>query len=192
MRQAIRPQADWGSNQHPLQDDSAERVILVDAEDRECGTAPKLDAHAQGLRHRAFSVIVRDPAGRVLLQRRAREKYHSGGLWSNACCGHPRPGEETAAAAARRLEEELGFRCPLGFRGKILYGIRFDNGLAENEVVSVFTGVHTGPIAPARAEVEEVAWLEPEALVADAAARPDAYTYWFALYLSRHRGVLGV
>ena len=87
--------------------DDAEQVILVDAHDRETGHAPKLAAHRQGLLHRAISVSVVDAQGRLLLQRRAREKYHSGGLWTNACCTHPRPGETTDDAAERRLAEDL-------------------------------------------------------------------------------------
>lgn len=168
------------------QDDSVEQVVLVDAQDRPLGTMPKLLAHREGLRHRAFSVIIRDGAGRLLLQRRAAGKYHSPGLWSNACCGHPRPGEDTAEAASRRLHEELGFTCALTRVGRVDYAVRFDNGLAENEVVSVFTGRHAGPILPDPAEVGMVAWLDLASLLADMAERPDAYTYWFRLYLTDH------
>ena len=92
-------------------DDSAEHVVLVDEADGEIGTAPKLDAHRQGRLHRALSVIVRDPQGRILLQKRHAAKYHSGGLWTNTCCSHPRPDEPVAAAATRRLREEMGFGC---------------------------------------------------------------------------------
>ena len=90
-------------------DATGESLVLIDADDREIGTAEKIDAHRRGLLHRAFSVIVWDSSGRQLLQKRAATKYHSGGLWTNACCGHPRPGETAAAAAARRLAEEMGF-----------------------------------------------------------------------------------
>ena len=110
---------EWFQAMHALDEgvremnDDAEQVILVDARDRETGHAPKLAAHRQGLLHRAISVSVVDAQGRLLLQRRAREKYHSGGLWTNACCTHPRPGETTDNAAERRLTEELGVVCPL-------------------------------------------------------------------------------
>src|ERR1044071_1553902 len=87
-------------------DNSADDVILVDEHDRALGTMAKLAAHQRGLRHRAISVIVRDRDNRLLLQQRAGTKYHSGGLWTNTCCSHPRPGEDTLEAARRRLREE--------------------------------------------------------------------------------------
>ncbi|HRV31587.1 MAG TPA: isopentenyl-diphosphate delta-isomerase, partial [Kiritimatiellia bacterium] len=91
-----------------------EQVILVDEADREIGSMEKVAAHKNGgTRHRAFSVFVFDEQGRWLLQQRAAGKYHFAGLWTNACCSHPRPGETTEAAAHRRLVEELGFDCPL-------------------------------------------------------------------------------
>lgn len=170
--------------------EAAERVILVDAADRPVGTAPKLEAHRLGLRHRAFSVLVTDRHGRWLLQRRASAKYHSGGLWSNSCCGHPRPEEATAAAAARRLNEELGIRCAMTPLGTVSYAVDFDNGLAENEVVTLFGTRHDGPLAPDPAEVEATAWLALPDLLADVRARPEAYTYWFRLYLTEHLPML--
>src|SRR5262245_41323854 len=88
-------------------------VVLVDCNDKKIGTIDKLDAHRRGLLHRAFSVIVTDNKGRLLLQKRAAAKYHSGGLWTNSCCGHPRPGEAVRAAARRRLREEMGINIPL-------------------------------------------------------------------------------
>jgi isopentenyl-diphosphate delta-isomerase len=170
--------------------DLGEWVVLVDGQDRACGVAPKLAAHRDGLRHRAFSVFVRDEEGRVLLQRRAPGKYHSAGLWSNACCGHPRPGEGTAAAALRRLGEELGFGCGLDRLGRVSYAARLDGGMAENEVVSLFAGRHDGPIDPAPEEVDAVAWMAVPDLLADLDRRPGAYTYWFRLYLREHAGML--
>jgi isopentenyl-diphosphate delta-isomerase len=184
--------AESGPTAFVIQDDRAERVVLVDGDDRETGTAPKLLAHRQGLRHRAFSVLVRDGEGRVLLQRRASGKYHSGGLWSNSCCGHPRPGEGTAAAAARRLEEEMGIRCDLTYLGRICYGASFANGLTENEVVSVYGARHAGPVQPNPEEVEDVVWLSPSALLADVRRHPDSYTAWFRIYLDDHLPVLGL
>ncbi len=166
--------------------ESAEQVILVDADDRPVGTAPKLEAHRRALMHRAFSVIVRDGAGRLLLQRRARGKYHSPGLWSNSCCGHPRPGEDLAAGAGRRLHEELGFSCPLTRVGRLHYAVDFQNGLSENEVVTLFVGRHEGAIPFDPAEVEEVAWVALPDLQAGIAERPNDYTYWFRLYVTEH------
>src|ERR1051325_6835214 len=90
-----------------------EEVILVNANDEQIGTMEKMEAHAKAMLHRAFSVFVFNARGEMLLQQRALSKYHSGGLWSNACCSHPRPGEDTLRAAERRLQEELGFFTPL-------------------------------------------------------------------------------
>lgn len=167
-----------------------EMVVLVDAADRAVGAAPKLAAHRAGLRHRAHSVFVRDGAGRMLLQRRARTKYHSGGLWSNACCGHPRPGEPLDAAAARRLFEELGLACDLEPIGKVAYEARFDGGMSENEVVTLFCGRWGGPVRPDPAEAEEVAWVAMDDLLSDVRTRPALYTVWFRKYLTEHLDLL--
>jgi len=159
-----------------------ERVLLVDAEDRPLGTAEKLEAHRRDLRHRAVSVLLFDGRGRLLLQRRAAAKYHSPGLWSNACCSHPRPEEPPAEAAGRRLFEELGVTCPLRPVAVTAYRRPVPVGLFENEVVHVFAGRCEGPLRPDPAEVAEVGWIEPAALRADIAARPERYTVWFRLY----------
>src|SRR5437868_14391149 len=110
-------------------ENSGDAVILVDADDRPVGTMGKLEAHRQGLRHRAISVIVRDRENRLLLQQRAASKYHSGGLWTNTCCSHPRPGEDTFAAAERRLAEEMGFTCPLNLLFTTHYRADVSGGL---------------------------------------------------------------
>ena len=161
---------------------SEEEVILVDAEDRPVGSAGKLAAHRENLRHRAISVLVFDAGGRMLLQRRARAKYHSPGLWSNACCTHPRHGEEPAEAAGRRLREEMGISMPLAFAGRFAYEAAVGDSLWENEVVHVFTGIHDGEIRPDPAEVEAFEWRDMAALRADISARGDRYTPWFRLY----------
>ena len=160
----------------------SETVILVDENDRQTGEAEKLAAHRRNLRHRAISVIVFDRDGRMLLQQRGAAKYHSGGLWSNACCSHPRPGETTAEAAARRIREEMGFTCPLAFAGIAAYQADVGNGLFENEIVHVYVGRHDGPVAPDPEEAAGFAWETPEAVRADIAARPERYTAWFKLY----------
>lgn len=90
-----------------------ERVILVDRMGREIGTEEKLKAHREGKLHRAFSIFIFNTVGELLLQKRSKTKYHSGGLWTNTCCGHPRPGESHYDAARRRLNEEMGFDCDL-------------------------------------------------------------------------------
>jgi isopentenyl-diphosphate delta-isomerase len=154
-----------------------ERVILVDERDRPAGEAEKLAAHRQGRLHRAFSVFVLDASGRVLMQRRAATKYHSGRLWSNTCCGHPRPGEDTRAAAGRRLAEEMGFQCPLEPAGVFVYHASLGD-LVEHEYDHVFRGRFDGDPRPDPAEVEAWQWMELEALEAGLAACPGDYTVW--------------
>ncbi|MCS6779129.1 MAG: isopentenyl-diphosphate Delta-isomerase [Geminicoccaceae bacterium] len=163
-----------------------ERVVLVDREDRPIGTAPKLEAHREGRLHRAFSVVVRDRAGRFLLQKRHRAKYHSGGLWTNTCCSHPRPDEPVEAAARRRLVEEMGIEAELEHLLTTIYRAELDNGLVEHELVHVFGAVYEGPVRPDPVEAEGYAWVSPEELEADLRARPERYSYWFRLYLREH------
>lgn len=136
--------------------------------------------------HRAFSVLVFDAAGRLLLQQRAGGKYHSPGLWSNTCCGHPRPGEDTAAAAERRLREEMGFDCGLEPAGAFVYRAEI-GALVEHEVDHVFTGGFDGTPQPDAAEVAAWCWVDPAELAADLAARPERYSAWLGRALERVR-----
>jgi isopentenyl-diphosphate delta-isomerase len=162
-----------------------EQLILVDAHDRPIGTGAKLEVHRQGLLHRAFSIFVWNGQGELLIQRRAACKYHSPGLWANTCCGHPRPGEETGAAAQRRLGEELGMRAVLEHNGVYTYRATMPNSLIENEFVHLFSGCAMSDPQPDPEEVDSYRWLRPEALVADFTANPKDYAAWFALYLSQ-------
>jgi isopentenyl-diphosphate Delta-isomerase len=165
-----------------LDRETPEFVVLVDEHDVETGTAEKMAAHKAGSLHRAFSVMIWDGAGRVLLHRRAAEKYHSGGLWTNACCGHPRPGEDLATAANRRLREEMGFSCPLTRLGSLIYRAELDRGLIEHENVHIFRGVYTGPIIPDPAEVEAFDWFYPADIQRDIGRDPDMFSFWFKRY----------
>jgi isopentenyl-diphosphate delta-isomerase len=158
-------------------------VVLVDENDRETGLAPKLLAHQHGRRHRAISVCIVDGEGRMLLQRRALGKYHSGGLWTNACCTHPRPGERPDLAARRRLREEIGIVCPLTFMARTSYRASVGEGLVEDEIVHLFVGDYDGAVTPDIEEVSEVAWRSYEALSADVELHPEGYTYWFRYYM---------
>lgn len=160
-----------------------EKVVLVDERDQETGIAEKLAAHRAGLLHRAFSVIIWDDRGRQLLQKRAMSKYHSAGLWTNACCGHPRPGESVADAAARRLTEEMRITCPLEHLGTVRYRADFENGLTEHEIVHIYRGRYTGPVEADPAEAEDVAWRALSDIRDEAAAHPEYYTVWFRTYL---------
>jgi isopentenyl-diphosphate delta-isomerase len=163
--------------------DQLERVILVDADDRPLGTAAKLEAHRRGLLHRAFSVLIDDDAGNILLQKRAAAKYHSGGLWTNACCGHPRPGEATAHAAGRRLWEEMGIACPLVPLSTLTYRAEVGGGLIEHELVHLYRGVWRGGVRRDPHEAEAHAWHPLSAVRRAAAEAPERFTAWFRLYL---------
>lgn len=158
-------------------------IILVDPDDVATGVGAKTEVHRRGLRHRAISILIRNPRGELLIQRRSAAKYHSGGLWANACCSHPRPAETALAAAHRRLPEELGFDCPLSPLFKTHYRAALDNGFIEDEVVHAFGGVYDGPVQPDPDEVSECRWVSLDALTRDVAARPDAYAVWFRHYL---------
>lgn len=161
-----------------------ERVVLVDLADREVGQAEKLDAHRRGVLHRAFSVFVLDGAGRLLLQRRAAGKYHSGGLWSNTCCGHPRPGESVVAAARRRLVEEMGLDCPLEPVGAFVYRATIGE-LVEYEYDHVLVGCCEGCPRPDPGEVAEWRWVSREELERDLATHPERYTVWLGQALQQ-------
>jgi len=166
-------------------DNAADEVILVDADDRPLGRMAKLEAHRLGLRHRAVSVIVRDRRNRLLLQRRAPGKYHSGGLWTNTCCSHPRPDEATLAAASRRLQEEMGLACPLTLLFTTHYRAEVSRSLIEDEVVHVFGGRFDGSPDPDPMEVAEWCWKEPDDLARDIDQSPEKYTVWFREYRRR-------
>jgi isopentenyl-diphosphate delta-isomerase len=154
-------------------------VVLVDNDDRTLGTAPKLDAHHEGLLHRAVSVMLFDDLGRVLLQRRASTKYHSSGLWSNTCCGHPQPRESVLDAAGRRLRAELGIEgAALTHVGSFVYRSDLPGGLVEHELDHVFVGRWTGEPAPNPDEVAAWEWASPESVRAQLALTPDRYTVW--------------
>lgn len=156
-------------------------VVLVDADDVEVGRAEKVAAHRSGALHRAFSVFVFDKTGRVLLQRRASGKYHSGGLWSNTCCGHPLPGESVEAAAKRRLFEEMGFICDLAPVSRFIYRAELGGGMVEHEVDHVLRGTWSSTPSPNPAEVENWLWISPTELDEALRANPGRFTAWLPL-----------
>lgn len=162
-------------------------VVLVDANDRPLGTADKLEAHAEGWLHRAFSIFVFDAHDRLLLQQRHAGKYHSGGLWSNTCCSHPYPGESLTDATQRRLVEEMGFTCTLDRKFGFTYRASVGGDLTEHEYDHVFVGrtLTTPDVMPHPDEVSDWRWVDPHALRDDVAARPERYTVWFRLVLDR-------
>ena len=165
-----------------------DELILVDGLDRPVGSAPKLRVHEEGLLHRAFSVVLVRADGRLLLSRRAEGKYHSGGLWANSCCSHPRVGEEVPAAATRRVREELGCEVAPGTLrevGAYVYRAVFANGLTEYEYDHVLLGrIDAAPgeedaaLTPDPEEVDEIRWISPEVLAAELAERPETFAAW--------------
>jgi isopentenyl-diphosphate Delta-isomerase len=163
-----------------------EMIVLVDEHNRRVGLGEKLEVHRKGQLHRAFSIFLADASGRVLLQRRYIGKYHSGGLWANTCCGHPRFDEKTITAAHRRLGEELGMDAPLSHAFRARYETRLDHGLTENELVYVYLGRLVSEAVPNPLEVSETRLMALDDLAADAEARPEAYAYWLRHYLKRH------
>jgi len=160
-----------------------EFLILVDENDTAIGEMEKMEAHQKGLLHRAFSVVVFNTDGKMLLQQRAAVKYHSPLLWTNACCGHPRHGEETVNAAKRRLKEENGFDCELKESFVFQYKASFDNGLTENEIDHVFIGHYDGEIPFNPDEAAAVKWLTMEEIATQVAENPDNFTVWFKILL---------
>ena len=162
-----------------------EEVILVNEQDVPVGRMEKLEAHRLGKLHRAFSIFIFNSKGELLLQRRAKSKYHSGGLWSNTCCGHPRPGEETDAAAVRRLFEEAGLKLKLTHQYSFSYRTEYKEGLTENEIDHVFFG--TSDLFPQHNPVEADEWKYialPE-LKREVATHPEKFTSWFLICLNR-------
>ena len=162
-----------------------QQVILVNESDQQIGIEEKLKAHQLGLLHRAFSIFIFNKKKELLLQQRARTKYHSPLLWTNTCCSHPMPGESTAQAAHRRLHEELGFDCNLKESFTFLYKTEFDNGLIEHEFDHVFIGYYDQQIVPNKQEIESVKWISLENLKDDIQKNPEKYSYWLRQCFSK-------
>jgi isopentenyl-diphosphate Delta-isomerase len=167
-----------------------ERLVLTDDRNRSIGWGEKLHVHEAGLLHRAFSIFLVDREGAIALQKRHPAKYHSGGLWANTCCGHPRPGEATMRAARRRLFEEVGVAADLTLAFRSRYAVAFENGLSENEIVNVYVGSLTGTPRPHPDEVVAIEMLTIDELAGAVARRPAAYAFWLRHYLRHHRPAL--
>lgn len=172
-----------------------EQVILVNEQDEVLGVMEKMEAHEKALLHRAFSVFIFNDQHELLLQQRAFSKYHSGGLWTNTCCSHPRPEESTATAAARRLKEEMGFTTDLEKAFSFTYKAHFDNGLTEHEFDHVFTGVFNGDVHVNEEEVASYAYRSLEETASLLKQEPETFTAWFHIafpkvyewYLKNHK-----
>jgi isopentenyl-diphosphate delta-isomerase len=161
------------------------KVILVDEQDREIGAEGKLEAHKQGKLHRAFSIFVFNSDGKLLLQKRAKDKYHSGGLWTNTCCSHPQPGKPIDQETREKLFHEMGFECELQHIDSFLYKVEFDNGLTEHEFDHIFVGTHDGDPVPNPDEVSDWEWVDMDDLRKDLKDHPEHYSYWLRMLLPR-------
>ena len=160
-------------------------VILVDERDTAVGTMEKMEVHQKALLHRAFSVFIFNDKGEMLLQKRAEKKYHSGGLWTNACCSHPQPGEDTMESANKRLREEMGFNTALHKAFTFVYKAPFENGLTEHEYDHVFVGSFNGLIKPNPAEVEDYCYQSLDELKQSLQTHPHHFTAWFKIALPK-------
>ena len=157
------------------------QVILVNETDGIMGVAGKMEAHQKGLLHRAFSVFVFNSEGKMLLQQRATGKYHSGGLWTNACCSHPAPGQDIQEAAQKRLKEEMGFDIPVTRIFDFVYKADFENGLTEYEFDHVFAGRYDGPVDYNKEEVMDICYRTIEDIRGGLKTSPQSFTAWFHL-----------
>ena len=162
-----------------------QEVILVNEQDVEIGRMEKLEAHQKAILHRAFSVFIFNKKGEMLLQQRARNKYHSAELWTNACCSHPSPGEETMTAANRRLVEEMGFSTPLTKIFEFTYKSHYENGLTEHEFDHVYSGTFDGAIKPDPDEVKDYCFKSLDEIEATLISHPSKYTSWFHIAFPR-------
>ena len=160
---------------------SEEKVILVNKNDKQVGLMPKLEAHEKGVLHRAFSIFIFNSKYELLLQKRASSKYHSGGLWTNTCCSHPREGEDTLDAANRRLDEEMGIKTSLRKVYDFIYKAELDNKLTEHEFDHVFYGVFDNDPILNKDEAEDFKWVDMETLNNDIIKNEDNYTVWFKI-----------
>jgi isopentenyl-diphosphate delta-isomerase len=167
-----------------------EYVILVDEQDHELGLMEKMQVHREGKLHRALSVFIFNSKKQLLLQKRANNKYHSAGLWTNTCCSHPRKNETTEAAAKRRLQEEMGMTCELKYRFAFIYEAKLENDIVEHELDYVYTGVtDTIPILNPE-EVSDYRYASMEEIEKDIMQHPENYTEWFKLIISRVKNTL--
>lgn len=162
-----------------------EHVILVNEQDEAIGTMEKMEAHRTGALHRAFSILLFNAKGEMLLQQRATNKYHSGGLWTNTCCSHPLPGETMEAATRRKLYQEMGIDLQPTFAYKFIYRAALDHGLIEHEYDHVYIGSYDGEPNINQDEVSDWKYIDMLALREDLRQHPADYTYWFKLIVEQ-------
>jgi|SRR5690606_1404676 isopentenyl-diphosphate delta-isomerase len=161
-----------------------EHVILVDENDSPIGTMEKLEAHQKGVLHRAFSVLLFNSKGELLIQKRSGNKYHSAGLWTNTCCSHPRPDETLTDAAKRRLREEMGIDVAVKPLYSFIYKVNLDKGLIEHELDHVLIGHFDGRPELNNNEVSDWRYASIPQLKKEIQENPDNFTHWFKLILN--------
>ena len=162
-----------------------ENVVLVDRNDNPMGLMPKLEAHEKGVLHRAFSVFILNQKSQLMLQRRALDKYHSPGLWTNTCCSHPRESESNIEAGVRRLKEEMGFTTPLKPMFSFIYKSKFDNGLTEHEFDHVLLGYYDKQPFINKIEVSDWKWMSLDKIILEIKNKPEDFTVWFKIIFER-------
>lgn len=162
-----------------------EFVILVDEQDNEIGVMEKMQAHKEGVLHRAFSIFIFNSKNELLLQQRALSKYHSAGLWTNTCCSHPRPNETIKDAAARRLFEEMGLTSDLTIKTHFIYKSTFENGLTEHEFDYVLIGYTQAVPVINPEEVHNSKWKDIASIKKDLVENPQHYTAWFKIAIEQ-------
>ena len=162
------------------------KILLVNNKDKEIGFEEKLKVHKLGLLHRAFSILIFNNQGELLIQKRAKNKYHSNGLWSNTCCSHQGPKEPLGETIHRRLKEEIGIDCQLRHVFDFSYEVKFANGLIENEIDHVFIGVSTERPKINPKEVSDYRYLTLSNLKKDIKLNPEIYTEWFKIIINKH------
>lgn len=162
-----------------------EFVVLVNQNDEQIGLMAKLEAHEKALLHRAFSVFVLNDKNEIMLQQRAKDKYHSPLLWTNTCCSHQRENESNLEAGRRRLKEEMGFETSLVELFSFIYKAPFDNGLTEHELDHVMIGYYNDEPVINREEVESWKWMSIENVKSDMQINPAIYTEWFKIIFEK-------
>jgi isopentenyl-diphosphate delta-isomerase len=155
------------------------QVVLVDTSDREVGVMDKMEAHRTGALHRAFSIFLLNSKGQMLIHQRAVGKYHGAGLWTNACCSHPQPGEDVKTSAMERLRFEMGLQCDIEKLFSFVYRASVENNLIEHEYDHVFLGYSDAIPQPHTDEVHQYRWIYPTELVEEIQRHPETFTFWF-------------
>ncbi|MDV3752168.1 isopentenyl-diphosphate Delta-isomerase [Elizabethkingia anophelis] len=164
-----------------------EKVVLVNPDDEVLGVMEKMQAHQNGLLHRAFSVFLFNQEGKMLLQQRSSAKYHSPDKWTNACCSHPRENETYLDGAKRRIHEELGINCDLEEKFHFIYKADVGQGLWEHELDHVFIGTYNGEYQLNPDEVSAIRFITMEELDEEIANKPELFTEWFKIIWDEYR-----